>query len=84
MRELAGAVERLVQEVRDSTDWLEKQMDRLEKNVTELKSDMTALKSSGVVAVAVLLVVVLGITPPDVWQNGLYGQLLMEVLPGAK
>lgn len=77
VRELAGAVERLAREVRDSTD-------RLDKNLTELNSDLTALKPSGVVAVAVLLVVLLGITPQDVWHKGPYGQLLMKVLPGAK
>ena len=99
LRELTAAVDRLAQDMKDRTDRLAQDMkdrtdrlaqdmkdrtDRLEKKTDQLDKDVTGLRSSGVVAVAVLLLVLLGITSPDVWQNGPYGQLLMKVLPGAK
>jgi hypothetical protein len=65
-----------VRELKGAVERLDSKLDRLGENVT-------ALKSTGVVAVAVLLVVLVGISSPDVWRDGLYGQLLMQVLPGA-
>ena len=83
VRELTARVDRLAQEVRDGNR-LEKQTDRLDKSVTGLRSDPTAPKPPFEAAVAVLLLVLLGTLSPEVLQKGLYGQLLMKILPGAE
>jgi outer membrane murein-binding lipoprotein Lpp len=65
-------------------DRLGNKLDQLGNKLDRLGENLTSLKSAGAVAVAALLVVLVGISSPDVWREGLYGQLLMQVLPGAK